>query len=69
MPIYEYRCNKCDREVEVLCSLKESEETQFYCKECGWNVEKQISLSSFVMTGYRAENDYSISEDIGNRRN
>ncbi len=50
MPIYEYRCNDCGGEFELL--QKFSDEPASECVHCkGNNVEKLISLSSFSLKG------------------
>ncbi|MBI5887783.1 MAG: zinc ribbon domain-containing protein [Deltaproteobacteria bacterium] len=50
MPIYEYRCNDCGKEFEVL--QKFSDKPINKCIHCsGKKVEKLISQSSFVLKG------------------
>ncbi len=50
MPIYEYRCNDCGGEFELM--QKFSDEPATECVHCnGNNVEKLISLSSFSLKG------------------
>lgn len=50
MPIYEYRCNDCGKEFEVI--QKFSDKPIGKCIHCsGKKVEKLISQSSFVLKG------------------
>jgi putative FmdB family regulatory protein len=49
MPIYEYKCNKCALEFEVMQRFSDAPIKK--CEECGGVVEKMISLSSFHLKG------------------
>ncbi len=50
MPIYEYRCNGCDKTFEVI--RKFSDDAIKECIHCsGEEVEKLISQSSFILKG------------------
>jgi putative FmdB family regulatory protein len=49
MPIYEYRCLKCEKEQEFL--QKFSDDPITTCPECGGELEKLISSNSFVLKG------------------
>lgn len=50
MPIYEYKCNDCGKEFEVM--QKFSDQPLKACVHCsGKKVEKLISKSSFVLKG------------------
>ncbi len=49
MPIYEYLCLKCDRRLEVV--QKFSDEPLTRCAECGGELKKLISSTSFVLKG------------------
>jgi putative FmdB family regulatory protein len=49
MPIYEYKCKGCDLEFEVMQRF--SDEPIKKCEQCGGDVEKLISLSSFHLKG------------------
>lgn len=49
MPIYEYKCNECGLEFEVMQRF--SDEPIKECEECSGPVEKMISLSSFHLKG------------------
>ena len=72
MPAYTYKCLMCGQEKEEIFKFSERPD----CIPCEFATDGQHpasmmlipSLSSFVMTGYRASNGYSISEDIQNRK-
>jgi len=49
MPIYEYRCLKCEKEHEFL--QKFSDDPITTCPECGGEMKKLISANSFVLKG------------------
>lgn len=49
MPIYEYYCNDCEKEFEVLQKISAQPLTE--CKFCSGNVEKMVSNSSFTFKG------------------
>lgn len=49
MPIYEYKCKKCNRTYELLQGITEPEADS--CIHCGGPAGKLISLSSFHLKG------------------
>lgn len=49
MPIYEYRCLKCEQVHEVM--QKFSDEPMSTCPSCGGQLKKLISNSSFILKG------------------
>ncbi len=49
MPLYEYRCLKCDHLMEVL--QKHDDPPIRRCEQCSGKVEKQISRTSFLLKG------------------
>ncbi len=49
MPIYEYKCLKCDEVHEVM--QKFSDEPLSTCPTCGGQLKKLISNSSFILKG------------------
>jgi putative FmdB family regulatory protein len=49
MPIYEFRCKKCDSLIEVFQKLSDKPPTK--CKKCGGRLEKQISKTSIQFKG------------------
>jgi putative FmdB family regulatory protein len=50
MPIYEYRCQSCGHEIEVLQKI--SDTPLIHCQKCGKNsLEKLISATQFQLKG------------------
>ncbi|GAB4257364.1 MULTISPECIES: FmdB family zinc ribbon protein [Deferrisoma] len=49
MPIYEYRCDRCNDEFEVTQKITDAPLTE--CPRCQGPVHKLISQSSFVLKG------------------
>ena len=49
MPIYEYKCKKCNKEFEVFQGIAEPAVKS--CKFCKGAVRKMMSLSSFHLKG------------------
>lgn len=49
MPIYEFRCKKCQDQIEVFQKLSDKPPTR--CKKCGGRLEKMISQTAFQFKG------------------
>ena len=49
MPIYEFRCKKCNNQIEVYQKFSDKPPTK--CKECGGRLEKMISATAFQFKG------------------
>ncbi|MEE9614840.1 MAG: FmdB family zinc ribbon protein [Thermodesulfobacteriota bacterium] len=49
MPIYEYRCNECGKEFEMIQKFSDDPLTE--CIHCSGSVDKLISKSSFHLKG------------------
>ncbi|HEB76673.1 MAG TPA: zinc ribbon domain-containing protein [Nitrospirae bacterium] len=49
MPIYEYLCLKCEKQLEAV--QKFSDAPLSTCPECGGDLKKLISSTSFVLKG------------------
>jgi len=49
MPIYEYRCEKCRHQFDLLQKI--TDEPVKECPECGGSVSKLISSTSFILKG------------------
>ncbi len=49
MPIYEYRCEKCRHQFDLLQKI--TDEPVEKCPECGGPVSKLISSTSFILKG------------------
>ena len=49
MPLYEYRCQSCERVMEVMQSF--SDKPPRKCPTCGGKLEKLVSRSGFILKG------------------
>lgn len=49
MPIYEYQCENCGRQFEVMQRM--TEPLLATCEQCGGHVRRLISHTSFVLKG------------------
>jgi putative FmdB family regulatory protein len=49
MPIYEYQCESCSRRFEVMQRMTEPHLAT--CEQCGGQVRRLISQTSFVLKG------------------
>jgi putative FmdB family regulatory protein len=49
MPIYEFRCKKCNKQIEVYQKFSDKPPTK--CKTCGGRMEKMISATAFQFKG------------------
>ncbi|MFC1549404.1 FmdB family zinc ribbon protein [Nitrospirota bacterium] len=49
MPIYEYGCSECGKHIEVFQKI--NDEPLTLCNECGGELSKLISSTSFVLKG------------------
>ena len=49
MPLYEYQCDKCGKVVEAIQKFSDDPLTK--CEECGGELKKLISKSSFALKG------------------
>jgi len=49
MPIYEYQCESCGRQFEVMQRM--TEPLMAACETCGGRVRRLISQTSFVLKG------------------
>ena len=64
MPLYEYRCTKCNERVEVIQKFSDRLKTK--CASCGGKLEKLLSAGGFVLKGsgwYKS--DYSPKPKAG----
>lgn len=50
MPIYEYKCPKCNNLFQLLERMSEASEIR-KCPKCGEDARKIVSLSSFHLKG------------------
>jgi putative FmdB family regulatory protein len=47
MPVYEYHCDKCQREVTLTLSIREHEKSKVKCPKCASKALRPL-LSTFV---------------------
>jgi putative FmdB family regulatory protein len=47
MPVYEYYCDKCDREVTLTLTISEHEKGKIECPKCGGKALRPL-LSAFM---------------------
>ena len=68
MPLYEYRCQACGKEVERLVSYKASDLQS--CHECGARLTRKVSFCNFTIkpTGRGMALDTLNSGVVGGRR-
>lgn len=53
MPLYEYKCCKCNKVIESI----EKVDTEFIVCECGYIANKVMSVSNFSLKGHCWEKD------------
>jgi putative FmdB family regulatory protein len=49
MPVYEYKCTKCEKQFEVTQRITDAPLTE--CASCGGELKKLITNTSFVLKG------------------
>jgi putative FmdB family regulatory protein len=49
MPVYEYKCTKCNEEFEVMQKI--TDDPLVRCDSCGGELKKMITNTSFVLKG------------------
>jgi len=47
MPVYEYYCDKCDREVTLTLTISQYEKAKIECPKCGSKALRPL-LSAFM---------------------
>ena len=47
MPVYEYHCGKCDREVTLTLAISQHDKGQIKCPKCGSKALRPL-LSAFM---------------------
>ena len=47
MPVYEYYCDKCDREVMLTLTISQHEKGKIECPQCGGKALRPL-LSAFM---------------------
>jgi putative FmdB family regulatory protein len=49
MPVYEYKCNECDKRFEIMQKITDDPLNK--CRSCGGELKKLITNTSFVLKG------------------
>lgn len=50
MPLYEYKCESCGQEKEILRHMDEADDP-VPCPVCNKPMKRKISLTSFILVG------------------
>ena len=67
MPIYEYKCTKCEHEFELLCKMGETEDKE--CSQCGGITKRKVASKvglKFKGDGFYI-NDYKNKKSSSNK--
>ena len=54
MPLYEFYCGKCQKEVSVTMSISEREKGQAACPKCGSHDLRQLMGTFFTQTSKKS---------------
>ena len=54
MPIYEYSCDKCRREVNVTLSISEHDKAKVACPRCGSTALRPLVSTFFSQTSRKS---------------
>jgi len=54
MPLYEYYCEKCQREVTVPMSISEHDKGAAACPQCGGRDMRQLVSTVFAQTARKS---------------
>jgi len=67
MPVYEYECPACEKVIEVQQRISDDPLTE--CPECGGEVKKLVSMSSFHLKGggWYSDGYSSVSKEKGKK--
>ncbi len=61
MPLYVYKCEKCDKRIEILQAF---DDPQPKCDDCSIRMKKQVALTSFTLKGGGwAKDNYGLKQD------
>jgi len=65
MPVYEYKCEKCNKVFEILASIREKEKgLKAVCPKCKGKRVYQIFRKINIVTSSKIESD-DFSSDLG----
>ena len=54
MPVYEYYCDKCEREVQLALSIREHDKGQTTCPKCGGKALRPLVSTFFSQTSHKS---------------
>ena len=54
MPVYEYHCDKCQREVTLTLSISEHEKGKIKCPKCGGKALRPLVSTFFSQTSRKS---------------
>lgn len=63
MPIYIYKCDKCNEEIEVITKGINDTVNEMVC-DCGGTLNRVPSSAAFKINGYSYSNGYDKTESI-----
>lgn len=64
MPIYEYKCKKCEQVSEFIKSINSNDKTVI-CPSCGGKAYRIVSQSSFILKG----SGWYVTDYKGSKKN
>ena len=54
MPLYEYRCEKCEKDVTVTMSISEHDKAKASCPQCGGTQMRPLVSTIFTQTSRKS---------------
>jgi putative FmdB family regulatory protein len=54
MPLYEYFCEKCQKEVTLTMSISERDKTTITCPQCGGTQMRPLMSTIFTQTSRKS---------------
>jgi len=54
MPVYEYHCDKCRGEVQVILTIKEHDKAKVACPKCGSTAVRPLVSTFFSQTSRKS---------------
>jgi putative FmdB family regulatory protein len=54
MPVYDYICNDCHKEFEIVVTLSEHDRQHIKCPKCGSKNVKQEATDFFALTSKKS---------------
>jgi putative FmdB family regulatory protein len=66
MPVFEFRCERCDHQIEVILLAKEQPPKR--CPECGGKLKRLWSRVSTRFVGWGFSSNDKLVADDGKRR-